>query len=182
MHRASPWVATRLRFPPFASEFITLRLGMRTWHGRRQRLGPCHGPALLHVRPLHRHGCSRKSGAGLLASVCGAAQKRGLWGAFRRPPKFFSQQKWFSRACVSLPIIGDIPYTVRESFSYLCAVTVGTDVYSCEVRIHLLTPLGVGNNIHSYIRTKSIFICICACTRGSHIGKVRKPGFHQAPP
>ena len=33
---------------------------------------------------------------------------------------------------------------------------------SCEVRIHLLTPLGFGNNIHSYIRTKSIFICICA--------------------
>ena len=48
------------------------------------------------------------------------------------------------------------------SLSYMCAVTVGTDVYSCEVRIHLLTPLGVGNNIHSYIRTKSIFICICA--------------------
>ena len=41
---------------------------------------------------------------------------------------------------------------VRASFSYMCAVTVGTDVYSCEVRIHLLTPLGVGNNIHSYIR------------------------------
>jgi hypothetical protein len=51
---------------------------------------------------------------------------------------------------------------VWASFSYMCAVTVGTDVYSCEVRIHLLTPLGVGNNIHSYIRTKSIFICICA--------------------
>ena len=51
---------------------------------------------------------------------------------------------------------------IRASFSYMCAVTVGTDVYSCEVRIHLLTPLGVGNNIHSYIRTKSIFICICA--------------------
>ena len=29
-------------------------------------------------------------------------------------------------------------------------------------RIHLLTPLGIGNNIHSQIRTKSIFICICA--------------------
>ena len=51
---------------------------------------------------------------------------------------------------------------LRKSFSYMCAETVGTDVYSCEVRIHLLTPLGIGNNIHSYIRTKSIFICICA--------------------
>ena len=48
------------------------------------------------------------------------------------------------------------------SFSYMCAVTVGTDVYRCEVRIHLLTPLGVGNNIHIYIRTMSNFICICA--------------------
>ena len=47
-------------------------------------------------------------------------------------------------------------------FSHVRCKTVGTDVYSCEVRIHLLTPLGVGNNIHSYIRTKSIFICICA--------------------
>ena len=44
----------------------------------------------------------------------------------------------------------------------MCAVTVGTDVYGCEVRIHLLTPLGIGNNNHSHIRTKSIFICICA--------------------
>ena len=43
-------------------------------------------------------------------------------------------------------------HPLRASFSYMCAVTVGTDVYSCEVRIHLLTPLGVGNNIHSYIR------------------------------
>ena len=51
---------------------------------------------------------------------------------------------------------------VRKSFFHMCAVTVGTDVYSCEVRIHLLTPLGVGNNIHGYIRTKSNFICICA--------------------
>ena len=44
------------------------------------------------------------------------------------------------------------------SVSYLCAVTAGTDVYSCEVRIHLLTPLGVGNNIHCNIRTRSNFI------------------------
>ena len=50
------------------------------------------------------------------------------------------------------------------SFFYLRAVcvTVGTDVLCCEVRIHLLTLLGVGNNIHSTIRTKSNFICICA--------------------
>ena len=34
----------------------------------------------------------------------------------------------------------------------MCAVTVGTDVYSCEVRIHLLTPLGVGNE-HSHLYT-----------------------------
>ena len=51
---------------------------------------------------------------------------------------------------------------VRVSFFYLRAVTVGTDVLYCEVRIHLLTPLGVRNNIHSKIRTKLIFICICA--------------------
>ena len=38
----------------------------------------------------------------------------------------------------------------------MCAETVGTDVYSCEVRIHLLTPLGVGNNIHSYNYTDKI--------------------------
>ena len=41
-------------------------------------------------------------------------------------------------------------------------VSTSTALVSCEVRIHLLTPLGIGNNIHSYIRTKSIFICICA--------------------
>ena len=44
----------------------------------------------------------------------------------------------------------------------MCAVTVGTDVLCSEVRIHLLTPLGAGCNIHSTIRTKSIFTCICA--------------------
>ena len=49
-----------------------------------------------------------------------------------------------------------------ELFLHVRCKTVGTDVLCSEVRIHLLTPLGVGNDIHCTIRTKSIFICICA--------------------
>ena len=42
-------------------------------------------------------------------------------------------------------------------FSFVCAVTVGTDVLCREGRIHLLTPLGVGNNIHSTRRQCQAF-------------------------
>ena len=44
---------------------------------------------------------------------------------------------------------------VRKSFFHMCAVTVGTDVYSCEVRIHLPDTVG-SREQHSQLYTDKV--------------------------